>query len=109
MVKEELRQHFTRCQGQRDAPAPLPTLGDGSEDSSEGLLSIQRWEETDSVGGQQAEGPSRTLRGTVTVVGGQWREATRVTGRALRLRAGEHFAYQVSQKHSSAMKNHFHS
>ena len=63
MEKDELRRHFTRCQVQRGAPAPLPTLGDGLEDSSEGLLSAQRWEETDRVGGQQAESPSRTLRG----------------------------------------------
>ena len=40
MEEEELRRHLTRRRGQRGAPAPLPTLGDGWEDSSEGLLSV---------------------------------------------------------------------
>ena len=48
------------------SPAPLATHGDGPPKESSGcnstswLLSVQRWEETDR-GGQETEGPSRTL------------------------------------------------
>ena len=49
------------------SPAPLATQGDGPKESSgcsstSWLLSVQRWEETDRAGGgQETEGPSRTL------------------------------------------------
>ena len=45
------------------SPAPLATHGDGPKESSACcLLSVQRWEETDRAGGgQETEGPSRTL------------------------------------------------
>ena len=49
------------------SPAPLATHGDGPKESSacsstSCLLSVERWEETDRAGGgQETEGPSRTL------------------------------------------------
>ena len=108
------------------SPAPLATQGDGPKESSgcsstSWLLSVQRWEETDRAGGgQETEGPSRTLmerRWSVDSGGNSRTRVTPTAHAALRARASEHFAYQrpemqlyqraVSQKHS-AVKNHFH-